>query len=411
MTKYDFPTAFSHWGEEEREAIARVVESGQFTMAGEVEAFEHEFAAWHGRRYGVMVNSGSSANLVAVSALFAKRENPLRRRDARDGYRWDGNGHGEKRDPDDTLGDVAVVPAIAWSTTYAPLVQHGLDLALADVDATWNAYIPTAPLPSLTRLVVICSILGNPAYGAEWLTKAEAAGAYVLEDNCESFGADVDGRLCGTFGLLSTFSFFHSHQISAIESGMILTDNEELRNLCCILRAHGWTRDVWYSPTFEKASAPRFDLEYEFTHFGYNVRPLEMHAAIARAQLPKQQTFATCRRANRGHFAALANGLVEMPLPNGIMNPFGLAFLCPSGPDRTRLVAALRAEGIDCRLPTGGSFRCHPYGSQWRYQQTPFADDIHHRGMFLGNAPFDLSPQIEKAVAVMRATLKREIAA
>ena len=414
MKQYDYPTAFSCWGEEEREAIARVVASGQFTMAGEVEAFEHEFAAWHGRKHGVMVNSGSSANLVAVAALFAKRENPLRRRDARAGYRWDGNGHGEKRDPDDTLGDVAVVPAIAWSMTYAPLVQYGLDLSLADVDATWNAYVPTPPLPSLARLVVICSILGNPAYGAEWLAKADAAGAYVLEDNCESFGASQGDRLCGTFGTLSTFSFFHSHQISAIEGGMILTDNEELRNLCRILRAHGWTRDVWHSPTFEKAAPPRFDLEYEFTHFGYNVRPLEMHAAIARAQLPKQAEFAKARLANAGLFRSLMWNLLldhQRWLPESHPNPFGLAFLCPSNVDRARLAAAFRAEGIDCRLPTGGSFRCHPYGAEWRNQQTPAADDVHRRGMFLGNAPYDISYKIERAVRVMRATLKREIAA
>ena len=401
-----YPTAFSYWGEEECEAVARVVASGQFTMAGEVEAFEAEFAEWHGRRYGIMVNSGSSANLIAVAALFAKPENPLCRRDARNGYRFDGNGHGEKRGPDDTLADVAVVPAMAWSTTYAPLVQHGLDLALADCDATWNARVPTSPLPSLTRLVVLCSILGNPGYLAEWRRKADEIGAYVLEDNCESLGASVDGRLCGTFGTLSTFSFFHSHQISAIEGGMILTDDDELASLCRILRAHGWTRDV--------AKAENFDEEYRFTHFGYNVRPLEMHAAIARAQLLKQATFAKARASPMtAYFHALTEGLVQHQHGSieRMHNPFGLAFLCPSNADRARLAAALRANGIDCRLPTGGSFRRHPYGEAWRHQQTPVADDVHDRGMFLGNAPFDISDKIERAVRVMREILGRKEAA
>ena len=404
MKQYDYPTAFSCWGEEEREAIDRVVASGQFTMAGEVEAFEHEFAAWHGRKYGVMVNSGSSANLVAVAALFEKHDAPLQRAEVAARYQWDDNGHGVSHGPQiGAIGDVAVVPAVAWSTTYAPLVQHGLTLALADVDATWNAPVPATPLPSLTRLVVLCSILGNPAYGTEWLAKAKAAGAYVIEDNCESFGASVGGCLCGTFGTLSTFSFFHSHQISAIEGGMILTDDDELARLCRILRAHGWTRDV--------EPANRFDDEYLFSYFGYNLRPLEMHAAIARAQLPKQQGFAQARRNNATMFRLMAGNVVKFPSWRGEPNPFGLAFLCPSAEDRAPLAAALRAEGIDCRLPTGGSFRLHPYGKAWAHQETPRADDVHRRGMFLGNAPYDISDKIEKAVRIIRATLKREVAA
>lgn len=405
MKSYDFPTAFSLWGEEEKEAIARVVASGRFTMGQEVEAFEEEFARWHGRKYGIMVNSGSSANLVAVAALFQVRDQPLRRAGS-DDYEWSGYGHGEKHGPGKNgRSDVAVVPAVAWSTTYAPLVQHGLDLHLADCDETWNAAI-TGPLPSLTRLIIVCSILGNPAYGSSW--KAISDGAYILEDNCESFGAvDQDGKLCGTFGDLSTFSFFYSHQISAIEGGMILTDNEELANLCRILRAHGWTRDTWHDPFFtRRVPPPRFDLEYEFTHFGYNVRPLEMHAAIAHAQLPKQKAFQVARCENAAVFAICAREVpIEIPLYRGIANPFGLAFLCPSNESRRRLAAALRENGIDCRLPTGGSFTKHPYGKPWAHQRTPNADDVHARGMFLGNAPFDISDKIERAVKVMREVL------
>ncbi len=404
VTKYSYPTAFSCWGDEEREAIARVIASGQFTMAGECEAFEHEFAAWHGRKYGIMVNSGSSANLIAVAALFAKKDAPLRRASMESTIEWDNHGHGVQRGPArGFLNDVAVVPAIAWATTYAPLVQYGLDLKLADCDATWNAAVPDGPLPSRTRLVVICSILGMGAHRKEWMQAAIDAGAYILEDNCESLGAiDETGYLCGTEGI-STFSFFHSHQISAIEGGMVLTDSPEIAKLCRILRAHGWSRDI------EKAES--FDDEYRFTHFGMNVRPLEMHAAIARAQLPKQHEFAKARRRNAGHFRLLVSGLVEFPPWRGIPNPFGIAFLCPSNAQRSQLAATLRAEGIDCRLPTGGSFHLHPYGKKWASEETPIADDIHRRGMFLGNAPYDISDKIEKAVRVMRGVLKAEIAA
>ncbi len=133
---HHYPTAFSGWGPEEGEAMARVISSGKFTMGEEVEAFEAEFAAWHGMKHGIMVNSGSSANLVAVAALFDLKDAPLKR------------------------GDKVIVPALAWSTTYAPLIQYGLDPMLVDCGASWNVeQIPKFSVP----LFITCSILGNCA--------------------------------------------------------------------------------------------------------------------------------------------------------------------------------------------------------------------------------------------------------
>lgn len=372
-----FPTAFSAWGIEEAEAIKRVIAGDWFTYGDEVAAFEHELATYHGRRHAVMVNSGSSANLIAVAALFNVKDRPLKR------------------------GDKALVPAIAWTTTYSPIVQHGMDLILVDVDDGWNADPYAAGLdPQDARLVVGCSILGNPAPLADWSTVAGILDAYFIEDNAESLGASLNGKMCGTFGLMSTLSFFASHQISAIEGGAILTDDDECYRLCRMLRSHGWTRDVDPPQTFED--------EYRFELFGFNVRPLELHAAIAREQLKKLPKFIEARRANYDLFthAVIDNGLpVTLPIPNGDMSPFGLHFTVPSRDVRARLAGALREAGIDCRLPTGGSFRKHVYGAPWRDQQTPNADRIHETGMFLGNAPFDISDKIERAVAVMRETL------
>ena len=377
--KYDHPTAFSLWDEAEHTAIARVIRNGQFTMGPEVAAFEREFSEFHGRKHCIMVNSGSSANLVAVAALFNKSKGALR------------------RDDDRLSGRSAMVPAIAWSTTYAPLAQYGLRFILRDVDSTWNAP-PPARDEQLPRLVVVCPILGNPGYGPEWLEAALNSGSYVIEDTCESFGATYsDGSLCGTVGHLSTFSFFYSHQISAIEGGAILTDNDELADWCRIIRAHGWTRDV--------KECERFEDEYNFvTLDAYNVRPLEMHAAVAREQLKKTAKFKAARVKNWRYFRDLAKDLpIVSPTMLGEPNPFGIQFTCDQWEDRADLVNTLRANKIDCRLPTGGSFHLHKYGKAYANQETPRADEIHRRGLFLGNAPWDLSPQIEKAVRVMRA--------
>lgn len=366
---YKYPTAFSKWDREEYAAINNVIHFNQFTMGPRVAEFEQAFAAAHLRKHAIMVNSGSSANLIAVAALadmgFFKQ------------------------------GDIAAVPAIAWSTTYAPLIQYGLRLHLLDVDDTWNA--PVAPVPAGTALIVGCSILGNPAYLAEWEDLAKSRGVPLLEDNCESFGAlTPEKNYCGTYGFMSTFSFFYSHQISAIEGGMILTDDDGAANLCRVLRAHGWTRDLY--------KAKKFKDEYNFIGFGYNVRPLEMHAAVGLPQLLKMNNFREARVANRDYFErqCLYHKLPITPQRyRGTVNPFGLSFLVPNEGDRQLLADAFRAAGVDCRLPTGGSFRLHHYGKDYKDQKTPVADHVHRCGMFLGNAPYDIRELIDIAINVL----------
>lgn len=373
---YDYPTAFSSWGPEEEAAIDRVLASGQWTMNGETAAFEDYFAAYHGRKYGVMTNSGSSANLVATAALFHVKDNPLRR------------------------GDRAVVPAMAWSTTYSPLMLHDLDLVVADVDAGWNAVPNRSELMNSprVRLLVLCPVLGNPANYAEWGVWNDLRDTFVIEDACESLGAHQDGKLCGTFGMISTFSFFYSHQVSAVESGICLTDDPELYRLMKMVRAHGWTRDV------EKADL--FDSEYRFEIPGLNVRPTEIYAAVASEQFRKLPTFIEARRANYFDFLGLTEDFPITPVKqNGFMSPFGLHFTVADNATRLRLVTALRAESIDCRQPCGGSFLRHPYSARWQNQRTPFADRIHDTGMFLGNPPWPAPDLIERAVAVMRRVL------
>lgn len=381
MAAYRYPTAFSSWGAEEHEAIRRVIMSDRFTMGPEVAAFEREFADYHGRAHGVMVNSGSSANLIATASLFHHSERPLK------------------------PGMKAVAPAIAWSTTYAPLIQHGLEVTLVDVDDAWNAdvYSRTFDPPKDAGLFVGCSILGLPADLQAMKDAAAVHGAWFIEDNCESLGARRGTRLCGTFGDLSTFSFFHSHQISAIEGGMILTDDDQLAALCRVLRAHGWTRDVKQAQTFEE--------EYEFVAFGYNVRPVEIHAAVAREQLKKLEGFNAQRRKNRDHFLHQMRGLPSVRVPveasGCLAAPFGLHFEVAGGSAmRAALVTALRTNGVDCRLPTGGSFVRHPYGSRLQGQSTPNADCVHDCGLFIGNGAFDLTHEIDRVARIIVETLQ-----
>lgn len=363
--QWTYPTAFSGWGCEEHMAIARVVASGQFTCGEEVERLEYDFKTAHGMSHAIAVNSGSSANLVAVSAIRPR-----------------------------ISGSVAAVPALAWSTTFAPLVQHGFDLRLVDSDETWNCR--SHPIADLW---VACPILGNPAHLAQIAIMAKGFGVPLIVDNCESIGAeDEKENLTGTQGILNTFSFYFSHQMSAIEGGMILTNDDELARKCRTLRNHGWTRGTKQVRSFAD--------EYEFDGMGFNVRPIELHAAIAREQLKKLPARIRARNANFAYFSEQTNDLpIKLPKILGKPSFFGIHFTLESKEKRAELAKAFRAQSIDCRPPVAGSFRKQPYGKQWSDQETPNADRIHDTGIMIGSPPYDGSHLIDRAVRVMRETL------
>lgn len=363
--EYWFPTAFSHWGDEEHTAMARVIKSGRYTMGEEVEAFEQELAAFNRRKHAVMVNSGSSANLIATRALVLAGDDEPK---------------------------LASVPALAWATTYAPLVQHGINLRLRDCNDSWCQAHVVGSSDADVDINVAVSILGNPA-DALILMGSD------INDDCEAFGATIDGRPTASFGTIATQSFFYSHQLSAIEGGACLTDDDDLAQTMRMLRDHGMTRSV-SKPT-------RFEEEYDFRLFGYNVRPLEMHAAIAREQLRKASTHKSARRRNWSAFEKAVKDLpLKLPVMGEEASPFSLHFEVASPQVRANIVANLRANGIDCRLPTGGSFHMHEYGKPWADQQTPRADRIHRCGLFIGNAPYDIEERIVKAAQVMKETLE-----
>ncbi len=377
-----YELAASTWGEEEKAAVEAVLASGRYTMGEQVAAFEREFADYFGAAHGIMVNSGSSANLVAVAALAHKAERPLRR------------------------GDEVIVPAISWATTYHPLQQYGLKLRFVDVELeTLNMDVAKleAALTPRTRAIVPVSILGNPAGLDVIRAFADAHGLYVLEDNCESMDAELNGRKTGTFGDLNTFSFFFSHHISTMEGGMILTDDRESADLCRCLRAHGWTRDLAPDTSlYQRASSDHFEA-YRFILPGYNVRPLEMEAAVGRRQLEKLPGFTAARRRNLALFQKLFAGDERFIIQkeNGKSSAFCFTVILNPArrPDREKVFAALKEADIGFRIITGGCFLRHDVLKYYDYDivgRIENAYTAHDLGFFVGNHPFDLTPQIER---------------
>jgi CDP-6-deoxy-D-xylo-4-hexulose-3-dehydrase len=382
-----YELAVNTWGPEEIAAIERVIASNRFTIGPNVAAFEEAFAAYHRCKYAVMVNSGSSANLLCVAALFYKKDRPLVR------------------------GDEVIVPAISWATTYHPLQQYGLKLNIVDVELeTLN--IDTRQLEQAmrprTRAIVGVSILGNPAALDVLRRFADEHGLYFIEDNCESMDAELAGRKAGTFGHLSTFSSFFSHHISTMEGGMITTDDRELYELVKSMRAHGWVRDLPADSVIYDRRDDDFYEAYRFILPGYNVRPIELSGAIGLEQLRKLPAMTAARRKNWALFQKLFAGDNRFVIQreNGKSSAFSFTIVVSpdSGISRAQVFAGLRRADIGYRIITGGCITRHDVIRHYDYETVdalPNANLAHDCGFFVGNHPSDLTPQIERLRQVL----------
>jgi CDP-6-deoxy-D-xylo-4-hexulose-3-dehydrase len=331
--------------------------------------------------------------LVAVAALFYKKERPLQR------------------------GDEVIVPAISWSTTFHPLQQYGLKLRFVDVELeTLNMDVSKLEraLTSKTRMIVAVSILGNPAALDTIQKFAWEHGLYLLEDNCESMDAELGGRKTGTFGNLNTFSFYFSHHISTMEGGIVLTNDLELDHLMRSIRAHGWTRDLPAgTPLFDRRGSDHFEA-YRFILPGYNVRPMEINGAIGREQLKKLPAMTAARRRNLAVFRKLFEGDDRFILQreNGKSSCFSFTIILNPARkgNRDKVFAALREADIGFRMITGGCFLKHDVIQYYVYdivdRGVPNADLAHDQGFFVGNHPQDLTPQIQRLRDVLDRNFK-----
>jgi CDP-6-deoxy-D-xylo-4-hexulose-3-dehydrase len=377
------------WGQEELDAMQRVLRSGRFTMGEQVRLFEDAFAARFGMKHAVMVNSGSSANLVGVAALFYRANRPLQR------------------------GDEVIVPAISWATTFHPLQQYGLKLRFVDVELdtlNMDASQLEAALTPQTRMVVAVSILGNPAPLDRIRAFCDAHDLILFEDNCESMGASLNGKLCGTFGDINTFSTFYSHHISTMEGGLLVTNDTEIDHLARAIRNHGWARDVPANSIVNKGQQlddPFFEA-YRFVVPGYNVRPLELAGAVGLEQIKKLDEMLAMRRKNAAHFVSLFKDDPRFIIQreNGSSSWFSFTIILnpKMNLDRARVMEALRNANIEFRMITGGCFPAHAAVKFFEYDivgSIENARTAHERGFFVGNHPRDITAEIDHLRSVL----------
>jgi Predicted pyridoxal phosphate-dependent enzyme apparently involved in regulation of cell wall biogenesis len=386
MIKY--PLASSTWDEKEIEAINSVIAKDMYTMGEGVKQFEDDFSKFFGSKYSVMVNSGSSANLIAVAALFYTKEPKLKR------------------------GDEVIVPAVSWSTTFYPLYQYGLKLKFIDVDLhTLNFDLEQlkAAISDKTKMILAVNLLGNPN---DFDAIKEIIGnrdILLMEDNCESMGATYNGKFTGTFGIMGTFSTFYSHHMATMEGGVVCTDDEELYHILLCLRAHGWTRHLPKENKISNKSDNWFEESFRFLLPGYNVRPVEMSGVIGIEQLKKLPAFLEQRRKNAELFVSLFNDnptfYIQKEIGNSSWFGFSLIIKPNANVDRLAIVKKLEENGIDCRPIVTGDFTKNEVLKYFDYEifgKVKNANYLDTKGLFVGNHQIDLTKEIKHLYNVLK---------
>jgi GDPmannose 4,6-dehydratase len=350
--------------QEEINAINECLKSGEYTQGHIVEKFEKKFAEWNGSKYAVMVNSGSSANLLIISALKEK-------------YNLN-----EK--------DEILVPNVTWPTTVYPIIQNGLVPVFCDVDESFNMNPESIKrmIGEKTKAIFIVHLLGQPAKMKEIKKICEENNLLLIEDSCESLGAKYDGIKVGNFGIMGSFSFYFGHHMTTLEGGMITTDSFEIYNLLKSLRSHGWIKG-----TNRENDYPSFqNKNFVFDCLGYNLRSTNINASIGLVQLEKIDRFIEQRKKNHEYFLKRIERLSIVPQKVDIneTSSFSFGILFQDSYQREYLLEHLPKEGIECRPIVAGNLLKQPVFSKINLKKDDetMADKIHSQGIYLPNNQF-----------------------
>ncbi len=348
----------------------------KITMSEITKKFEKEFAKFIGSKYALMVNSGSSANLLATFALI----NPLKRNKL-------------------NKGDECLIPSLCWSTSLWPIVQAGLIPKFVDIDPkTLNISISDLKnkISKKTKAIMSVHVLGNSTNMNELMKIVKKNKLYLIEDTCESLGSTFNNRYLGNFGDFGTFSFYYSHQITAGEGGMLICNDKTNYEIIHSLRAHGWDRGLKNNKN-----------NFNFINSGFNLRPLEISAAIGFNQFKRLNKFKKIRFNNRIKIINKLKNSKKWKEQFAFINPiknlnpswFGLPILINSKykKKKNKFLNFLNKNGIETRPIISGNFLNQPsinlYSLNKKKEKFKFAQEIDKRGFFIGLPTDKISPE------------------
>ena len=359
------PVSGKVFGAEEVVELVRASLDFWLTAGPETTRFERALARKVGLRHALMVNSGSSANLAAISALTSKHLGERRLRP----------------------GDEVITVAAAFPTTVNPIIQNGLVPVFIDVSLpTYNVDVRQleAAVSDRTRAVVLAHTLGNPFDLDAVIDLCRRHGLALVEDCCDALGAEYGGKPVGSFGDVATLSFYPAHQITTGEGGAVLANRSVMKRAVETFR--DWGRDCWCAPGCDNTCGKRFtqqhgslppgyDHKYVYSHLGYNLKATDLQAAVGAVQLTRLDEFVARRRRNHEFLRAALSSLEDvliLPEATAGSDPSWFGFAITVRPDapytRAQLVGALEAGGVATRLLFGGNLLRQPAYSDVKHR-------------------------------------------
>jgi CDP-4-dehydro-6-deoxyglucose reductase, E1 len=342
------------------------------TQSSQVEAFEQEWSQWLGVKFSVFVNSGSSANLLTMSALKEVC------------------GPGE-----------IVVPTLTWVSDIASVIQCGFKPVFVDINPRtlgMDLQEVLEKTTSRTKGVFLTHVLGYNALDPELLKGLKARGVPLIEDVCESHGATFEGRKLGTFGLMSNFSFYYAHHMSTVEGGMVCTNDERIYEVVRMLRSHGMVREAKSADLKGdyREKHPDLNPDFIFAFPGYNVRSTEINAVIGRSQLKRLDENNKLRTENLQLFLDHLDAdryQTDFAVEGSCNYAFTLVLKRPDPVLCENVMLALRRHGVEFRrgMSGGGNQLRQPYLKKLigepEFEKYPAVDHIHFFGFYIGNYP------------------------
>jgi len=376
-THHYFPMKKTAFRERDLMEGIKAIVNENVTMSKITEKFEKTFSKKLKTQYSSMVNSGSSANLLAFQCLI----NPYRKKRLK-------------------KGDEILIPSVCWPTSLWPIIQSGLKPIFVEVDKeTLNINLKDLEkkISNKTKALMLIHILGISTNMEKLMRIIKRKKIILIEDTCEAIGAKYKNKFLGTFGDFSTFSFYFSHQISSVEGGMISCKSKDDANTIKSLRGHGWAKDVSNRKKLER-QYKNIDKRYLFINSGFNFRPTDIQAAIGLSQFKSLNNFIEIKKINRNKIIRELisdkrwNNQVNFIEKNKNIKPswFGLAMLINKKfkHHKNLILNRLDRMGIENRPILGGNFLKQPavlkYNIKQKSKDFPNANYVHEHGFLVG---------------------------
>jgi CDP-6-deoxy-D-xylo-4-hexulose-3-dehydrase len=380
--KYFYPLMLSTYSTEEVNQAIESMINFRTTMSVKTEKFEKKFSHFLKNKYSVMVNSGSSADLLITFSIIDKFYGILKK------------------------NDEILIPVLTWPTHIWSAMMAGFKVKLVDIDpATLNVdmNILEKNISKKTKAIFLVHALGNPCNMDKILNIVKKHNLILLEDCCEALGSKFNNKFVGTFGSAASFSFFFGHHLNTMEGGMVTTNSSKIMKNLKVIRAHGWTRNI------SKKKYHNFHQRYKFVNWGFNVRPTELQAGFGIEQLKKIYIFNKIRSKffNKFYNSFKESKYIYFPKVEKKSEPAWFAIpiiLNDNAPfSRSDIISYLEKNGIETRPIIVGNIARHPVNKVFNFlnkKKYSGADYIHTNGFYIGLSPAVSNYSFDKLIKI-----------